>query len=81
LRKKNKALREAAGRGTVQAFACAESFFMTLKRELETADGKYCAEEVRGSVFMYVEAYYNRVRLHSGTDYAVPDAFYCEQVA
>jgi transposase InsO family protein len=30
---------------------------------------------------MYVEAYYNRIRLHSALDYAAPDAFNCEQVA
>jgi transposase InsO family protein len=42
--------------------ACAETFFKTLKRELETVDGKHCAGEVRGSVFMYLEAYYNRIR-------------------
>jgi transposase InsO family protein len=46
--------------------ACAESLFKTLKREMETLDGKHSAGEVRQSVFMYIEAYYNRVRLHSG---------------
>jgi hypothetical protein len=39
--------------------ACAESFFKTLKRELETVDGKHTAGEVRQSAFMYIEAYYN----------------------
>ena len=52
--------------------ACAESFFKTLKTELETLDGKYGAEEVRGSVFEYIEIYYNRKRLHSSLDYTVP---------
>jgi transposase InsO family protein len=42
--------------------ACAESFFKTLKREPETLGGTHAAEEVRQSVFMYVEAYYNRIR-------------------
>jgi transposase InsO family protein len=60
---------------------CAESFFKALKRELETADGKHPAEEVGGSVFMYVEAYYNRIRLHSALGYAAPDAFDCGQAA
>jgi transposase InsO family protein len=55
--------------------ACAESFFKTLKGELETLDGKHGAAEVRQSVFMYIEAYYNRVRLHSALDYAAPDGF------
>jgi predicted transcriptional regulator len=35
------------------------SFFKTLKGELETLEGKHAAEEVRQSVFMYVEACYN----------------------
>jgi transposase InsO family protein len=52
-----------------------EIFFKTLKRELETLDGKHSAAEVRQSVFMYIEAYYNRVRLHSALDYVAPDVF------
>ena len=44
--------------------ACAESFFATLKRELERLDGRRSAAEVRRSVFMYVETYYNRVCAH-----------------
>lgn len=55
--------------------ACAESFFKTLKRELETLDGKYQAAEVRQSVFMYIESYYNRFRMHSGLDYVAPNDF------
>jgi transposase InsO family protein len=61
--------------------ACAESFFKTLKRELETLDGKHSATEVRQSVFMYLEAYYNRIRMHSVLDYVAPNVFNCGQVA
>jgi transposase InsO family protein len=61
--------------------ACAESFFKTLKRELETLNGRHSEAEVRQSVFMYVEAYYNRVRLHSALDYVAPDEFNWGQVA
>jgi transposase InsO family protein len=61
--------------------ACAESFFKTLKRELETLDGKHLAAEVRQSVFMYIEAYYNRVRLHSALGYVAPDRFNSGQPA
>jgi transposase InsO family protein len=61
--------------------ACAETFFKTLKRELETLDGKHTAGEVRQSVFMYIEAYYNRIRMHSVLDYVAPDVFNCGQVA
>jgi transposase InsO family protein len=55
--------------------ACAESFFKTLKTELETLDGKHSATGVRQSVFMYIEAYYNKVRLHSALDYTAPNEY------
>jgi transposase InsO family protein len=61
--------------------ACAETFFKTLKREPETLDGKHAEAEVRQSVFMYVEAYYNRLRIHSALDYMAPDVFNSRQVA
>jgi transposase InsO family protein len=61
--------------------ACAESFFKTLKRELETLDGKHSAAEVRQSVFLYLEAYYNQVRLHSAFDYLAPGMVHSELVA
>jgi transposase InsO family protein len=61
--------------------ACAESFFKTLKGELETVDGKHSAPEVRQSVFMYVEAYYNRIRIHSALDYVAPDVFNSGELA
>jgi transposase InsO family protein len=61
--------------------ACAKSFFKTLKRELEMVDGKHTAGEVRSSVFMYVHAYYNRIRLHSALDYVAPDMFDSGQAA
>jgi len=61
--------------------ACAESFFKTLKRELETLDGRHSEAEVRQSVFMYIEAYYNRVRLHSALDYVAPNEYNSSKVA
>ncbi|MDR3114516.1 MAG: DDE-type integrase/transposase/recombinase [Treponema sp.] len=61
--------------------ACAESFFKTLKRELETLDGKHSAAELRQSVFMYLEAYYHRVRLHSALDSVAPAMFNSGRVA
>ena len=61
--------------------ACAESFFKTLKVELETLEGKHSDSEVKQSVFMYIESYYNRVRLHSVLDYVAPDMFILEQAA
>ena len=61
--------------------ACAESFFKTLKRELETLDGRRSEAEVRQSVFYYIEAYYNRVRMHSALDNVAPNVFYLTNAA
>jgi transposase InsO family protein len=61
--------------------ACAESFFKTLKVELETLE-KNCTEaEAKQSVFMYIETYYNRIRRHSVLDYVAPNVFNLEQAA
>jgi transposase InsO family protein len=61
--------------------ACAESFFKTLKCELETLEGKHSEAEVRQSVFMYIESYYNRIRMHSALDYVAPNVYHLEKVA
>jgi transposase InsO family protein len=61
--------------------ACAESFFKTLKVELETLEGKHSEAEVRQSVFYYIEAYYNQVRLHSVLDYVAPNVFILGEAA
>jgi transposase InsO family protein len=61
--------------------ACAESFFKTLKTELETLDGRHSALEVRDSVFEYIEVYYNRKRLHSSLDYSTPAEAVCKKTA
>jgi transposase InsO family protein len=68
-------------KGNVWDNACAESFFNTLKSELDTLGGKNSAAEVRQSVFMYIESYYNRVRLHSVLDYVAPNMFNLGNVA
>jgi len=61
--------------------ACAESFFKTLKCELETLGGKHSQAEVRQSVFMYIESYYNRIRMHSVLDYVAPNVYHLGQAA
>jgi hypothetical protein len=45
--------------------ARAGSSFKTLKAELETLDGGHSAAKARQAVFLYIEAYYNRVCTHS----------------
>ena len=54
--------------------ACAESFFKTLKVELDILAGKHTFKEVQTGVFEYIEAYYNRCRRHSALGYAIPIA-------
>jgi transposase InsO family protein len=61
--------------------ACAETFFKTLKTEVDKLDGKHPASEVRDSVFEYLESYYNRKRMHSALDYSTPAEVLCAQVA
>ena len=68
-------------RGNVWDNACAESFFKTLKGELETLDGRHSVAEVRQSVFMFIEAYYNRIRMHSALDYVAPNVYNLGKVA
>jgi transposase InsO family protein len=80
--KRKKPVRQSMSRkGDCWDNACAESFFKTLKRELETLDGKHSATEVRQSVFLCIEAYYNRVHLHSALDYVAPAMFNSGRVA
>jgi transposase InsO family protein len=52
--------------------ACAESFFKTLKEELDILDGNRNFKEVQTGVFEYIEIYYNRCRRHSALGYAIP---------
>jgi transposase InsO family protein len=52
--------------------ACAESFFKTLKWELDVLEGRHTKGQVRTAVFEYIEIYYNRRRRHSALGYATP---------
>jgi len=54
--------------------ACAESFFKTLKVELDILEGNHSSKQVQTGVFEYIEVYYNRCRRHSALGYATPVA-------
>jgi len=54
--------------------ACAESFFKTLKIELEDLKRRCSKKHIQTSVFEYIEVYYNRCRRHSALGYAIPIA-------
>jgi len=61
--------------------ACAESFFKTLKVELEDLKRRCSKNKIKTAVFEYIEVYYNRRRRHSALGYAIPMALSSNIVA
>ena len=61
--------------------ACAESFFSTLKTEVEELERRCNKKQVKTAVFEYIEIYYNRCRRHSALGYATPVALTNTNVA
>jgi putative transposase len=55
--------------------AAVESFFHTLKTELVYQQHYRTREQARLAIFEYVEAFYNRTRLHSTLDYRSPEEY------
>ena len=56
--------------------AVAESFFATLKRELEGCEAGFkTRQEARRELFEYIEVFYNRERRHSALGYLSPAQF------
>jgi putative transposase len=55
--------------------AVAESFFATLKTELVHDANWKTRAEARSAIFEYIEAFYNRRRLHSSIGYVSPEEF------
>jgi transposase InsO family protein len=52
-----------------------ESFFGTLKSEWVNHHVYRTRDEARANIFYYIEAFYNRHRLHSALDYSSPEAY------
>ena len=73
-------VRSMSRKGNCWDNACAESFFKTLKRELEEASGGSNRKKARLALFEYIEAYYNRIRIHSRNGFRPPAAI-LEKVA
>lgn len=63
------------GVGTWYDNAPMESFFGTLKSERVHLAGYGTRNEASTDVFYYIEAFYNRRRLHSSLDYESPEAY------
>lgn len=64
-----------SGKGNCYDNAVCESFFHTLKVELVYQRRYETRDQAKRSIFWYIEAYYNRVRRHSGIDYMSPVNF------
>ena len=64
-----------SGKGNCYDNACAESFFHSLKVEAIHGESFGTREEMRHTVFEYIEVDYNRTRRHSATGYISPMAF------
>ena len=60
---------------------CAESFFHSLKVEAIHGERFATREEMRQTVFEYIEVDYNRTRRHSANGYISPEAFEAQRVA
>jgi transposase InsO family protein len=61
------------GRAVPQDNAVAESFFSSLKNELIHHCSFGTRQEARTAVFLYIEGFYNRQRIHQGLGYRIPE--------
>ena len=73
--RKHELLCSMSCKGNCYDNAVCESFFHTLKVELIYQRNYETRDQAKRSIFWYIEAYYNRVRRHSGIDYLSPINF------
>jgi len=75
------ALQSMSRKGNCWDNACAESFFKTIKIELDDLKRRCSKKQIKTAVFEYIEVYYNRRRRHSALGYAIPIALTHDIVA
>jgi putative transposase len=63
------------GKGSCYDNAVIESFFSTLKKELIYNEKYLDIEDLKNSLFEYIEIFYNRKRIHSSLGYLTPFEF------
>lgn len=64
-----------SGKGDCWDNAVMESFWSTLKTELENHEHYTTHEQARASIFEYIEVFCNRKRLHRSPGYQSPERF------
>lgn len=64
-----------SGKGNCYDSAVAESFFNSLKTELDCGYIFKTKEEAKSAIFEYIEAFYNEWRKHSTLNYCSPVQF------
>jgi len=62
-------------RGSCYDNAVVESFFKTLKAELQNDERFKAREDAKAQLFEYIEVFYNRKRMHSTLGYLSPAQF------
>jgi putative transposase len=72
LMERNGFIQSMSSSGNCYDNALMESFFHTLKTELIYFEKYRTRREARGSIFEYIELFYNRVRRHSALNYCSP---------
>lgn len=70
-----KAVQSMSRKGECWDNAVTESFFATLKTELELDKARGTRAQTRSMVFEWIEVFYNRERRHSSLGYVSPSSF------
>lgn len=70
--RKHRITQSMSRKGNCWDNAPAESFFKTLKYELDMPDRYQSYRHAKAAIFAFIEIWYNRKRLHSGLDYKTP---------
>ena len=73
LLKNNNFIQSMSRKGNCWDNAWTESWFATLKLELGEKFLSY--DDAKNEIFQYIEAFYNRQRMHSALDYQSPEEF------
>ena len=77
----NKLKQSMSRKGNCWDNACAESFFHTIKVEAIQYESIMTRDEMRQTLFEYIEVDYNRTRRHSALGYLSPVNFENQNVA